>query len=120
MYFFLEDKGDEFVGQFKEELEFGESGAAIEYYFCNHYYCINGIVKFKGNLDLLLNKDLYIGHSLLKLKRIIEKKLRIVFKKEPNLYINKASYYKNINYKKIKKKPNKMIKYEDIGLIINV
>ena len=67
-----------------------------------------------------MNIELYTGKSLLKLKRIIERKLKAVFKKEDDLPINKASGLMNFNlhYKKIIKKPGEMLKHSDLGLLV--
>ena len=118
VYQFLEDQGDEIENPI-DESHIGESGAAIEYYLCNNYLCTNEIIKYNGNLEKLLNIEFYTGSSLLKLKRIIEKKLKMVIKEKTNSYINKVTYH-YLNLKKIKKKPNEMIKHEDIGLLINI
>ena len=61
IYHYLEDVDD--VDENYQEEKVGESGAAIEYYLSNNLYCVNGLVKYKGDLNKLLNINLYTGES---------------------------------------------------------
>jgi len=120
IYHYLEDIGDEIEEKYNEKNE-GESGAIMEYYLSNNLFCTNGIVMYQGDLNKLLNVDLYIGKSLLSLKRIIERKIKIVYNKKSEL-INKIASYRNYKskYKSIKKGPGEMPTHSDAGLLINV
>jgi len=121
MYYYLEDMGDEIETKIIQEEKIGESGSAFEYYLSNNYYCINGIIRYQGNLDSLLNEKLYIEKSLLSLKRIIERKIKILYKTKPQL-IKKLSSIDNDNhrYKKIIKEPGEMITHKDLGILISI
>ena len=123
IYHYLEDVGDE-IDQTINEENAGESGSAMEYYLSNNLYCVNGIVKYEGDLNKLLNVDLYIGESLLSLKRIIEKKLKNLYKKNPDL-IKKITSYENFSCsyaqkRKIQKSPGEMLTHNDVGLLISI
>ena len=120
IYHYLEDVGDEIEEKYNEK-NVGESGAAMEYYLSNNLYCTTGIVMYQGDLNRLLNTDLYTGESLLSLKRIIERKIKILYNQNPEL-IKRIANYKNYsyNYKNIKKGPGEMLTHSDIGLLINV
>ena len=119
IYNFLEDFGDDIKEQFTES-NVGESGAAIEYYMSNNYFCANCIIRYKGDLSKLLNVNLFTGESLLTLKRIIEKKIRVLYKKEPKLINQIFSFQKDYYiYKNIKKGPSELLTYNDIGLLVN-
>jgi len=120
IYHYLEDVGDEIEEKYNEKNE-GESGAIMDYYLSNNLFCINGIAMYEGDLNRLLKLDLYIGKSLLSLKRIIERKIKIIYNKGSEL-INKIAGYKNYSrkYKNIKKGPGEMITHSDVGLLINV
>ena len=85
----------------------------------NNLYCVNGIVRYQGDLNKLLNINLYTGESLLSLKRIIERKLKILYKEHPEL-IKKIYSGDNDNYqfKEIKKGPGEMLTHNDVGLLI--
>ena len=113
---YIEDNDDEFNQNIIEKMNYGESGAAIEYYLCNNYLCSNGIISYNGNLKQLLNPELYIGKSLLDLKRIIERKIVNVTENNPN-YLKKCSLRMNVfdELKKVKKKPGEMVTYFDVG-----
>ncbi len=119
IYNFLEDFGDDVEEKFTES-NVGESGAAIEYYMSNNYFCANCVIRYKGDLSKLLNVNLFTGESLLTLKRIIEKKIRVLYKKEPKLINQIFSFQKDYYiYKNIKKGPSEMLTYNDIGLLVN-
>ena len=118
IYHYLEDVEDDIVKNYTEE-NVGESGTAIEYYLSNNFYCVNGLVRYQGDLNKLLNINLYTGESLLSLKRIIERKLKILYKEHPEL-IKKIYSGDNDNYqfKEIKKGPGEMLTHNDVGLLI--
>ena len=111
MYHYLEDMGDEIETKIIKEQNIGESGSAFEYYLSNNYYCINGIIRYQGNLDSLLKENLYTDKSLLSLKRIIERKIKILYKNIDN---------DNYRYKKIIKKPGEMPTHKDLGILISI
>jgi len=120
IFHYLEDVGDEIEEKYNEE-NVGESGAAMEYYLSNNLYCTNGIIMYQGDLNRLLNVNLYTSKSLLLLKRIIERKIKILTNQNPEL-IKKIANYQNYSskYKNIKKGPGEMIKHSDVGLLINI
>ena len=121
MYDYLEDMGDEIETKIIKKENMGESGAAVEYYLSNNYYCINGIIRYQGNLDSVLKENLYTDKSLLSLKRIIERKIKILYKNKPELN-GKFSCNGNNNYryKKIIKKPGEMLTHKDLGILISI
>ena len=113
------DEDDEFNGKLAEK-NFGESGFAIEYYLCGNYYCSNGIVKFNGNLKELLNVNLYIGESLIEVKRIIENKIKFLFGQKQYGLINNSQSLNILNFRPVRKDPYKMYSYRDLGILVNV
>ena len=118
IYNYFEDVGDE-IGD--NDKNMGECVAAMEYYLSNNIYCTNFIVIYEGDLNSLLNIELYIGESLLSLKRIIEKKIKVLYNRKPEL-IKKIIGYDNHNipnYRNIKKGPGEMLTHNDIGLLIH-
>ena len=114
-----EDEDDEIIGTVTE-MKCGESGFAMEYYLSGNYFCSNSIVRFEGNLEMLLDINLYNGESLIELKKIIENIIRIEFNKENcNILTNDALSLNINNLKKIKNDPYKMYTYEDFGIEVN-
>ena len=113
-----EDEDDLIEGK-DTENQFGESGFAIEYFLCGNYLCSNGIVRYQGNLNKLLDPQLYIGESLVDLKKIIVNKLKIAYNREPSNIIKSAPSLNNINFKNIKKDPYEMYSYSDFGILVN-
>ena len=92
---------------------------ANQYYLCGNYFCSNGIIKYQGNLDELLNINLYIGESLLDIKRIIEHKIDISLGQEDCELINNAQSLNMINFGPKKEDPFKMYSYKDLGILVN-
>ena len=86
-----------------KEVEYGESGFLFDYYLCNNYFCSNGIVRYKGNLNKLLQVELYTKESLIELKKYIESKIRIWIRRNPKDIVNNA-YSINIGKLFYKKK----------------
>ena len=120
-YEIKEDEDNEFLGTIIKEAEYGESGFLFEYYICNNYFCSNGIVRYKGNLNKLLQVELYTKESLIELKKYIESKIRIWIRRNPKDIVNNA-YSINIGklfYKKKRKSPDEPITYADVGILVN-
>ena len=116
-----EDEDKDLSEEVSEMAEYGESGFLFEYYLCNNYFCSNGIVRYKGNLNKLLQVELYTKESLIELKKYIESKIRISMRRNPKELVNNAYNIKIVNafYKKKKKSPDEPITYADVGMLVN-